>query len=285
MDALGGSDCAVRARRVGRPFDVASGYDLFNEARRLVAELAAMRLAAAAVHRSPATPSLSSKATAPTRHMRCCGVWAARWRWNIPKSGAASSMSTSRCPPCWPPATAGRSARRRRRGPGRVPGRCTPRAAAAKANPARIEPPVELGTDTSQLVIGATGNIGPHLIRQLADMGAGTIVAVSRNPGSRLDELARKAWRRAGRPGRGGGRRDRRNRDEPRCSTGSAPICRRSSGIYLAAFAGGPVTLSDMTDDDVTAMFRPKLDAVALLHTLSLRHPVRQFVLFSSISG
>ena len=40
-----------------------------------------------------------------------------------------------------------------------------------------------------------------------------------------------------------------------------------------------------MTDADVTAMFRPKLDAAALLHTLSLRTPVRQFVLFSSISG
>ena len=56
-------------------------------------------------------------------------------------------------------------------------------------------------------------------------------------------------------------------------------------GIYLAAFGGGPVTLRDMTDDDVTAMFRPKLDAVALLHKLSLETPVRQFVLFSSISG
>ena len=56
-------------------------------------------------------------------------------------------------------------------------------------------------------------------------------------------------------------------------------------GIYLAAFGGGPVTLADMTDDDVTAMFRPKLDAVAVLHNLSLRHPVRQFVVFSSISG
>ena len=50
--------------------------------------------------------------------------------------------------------------------------------------------PVELDKDSCHLVIGATGNIGPHLIRQLADMGAGTIVAVSRNPGSRLDELA-----------------------------------------------------------------------------------------------
>jgi phthiocerol/phenolphthiocerol synthesis type-I polyketide synthase B len=57
------------------------------------------------------------------------------------------------------------------------------------------------------------------------------------------------------------------------------------AGIYVAAFAGGPITLRDMTGDDVTAMFRPKLDVVALLHKLSVRHPVRQFVLFSSISG
>ena len=41
----------------------------------------------------------------------------------------------------------------------------------------------------------------------------------------------------------------------------------------MAAFGGGPVTLRDMTDDDVAAMFRPKLDVVALLHRLSLRTP------------
>jgi phthiocerol/phenolphthiocerol synthesis type-I polyketide synthase B len=56
-------------------------------------------------------------------------------------------------------------------------------------------------------------------------------------------------------------------------------------GIYLAAFGGGPVTLADMTDADVTAMFAPKLDALAVVHPLSVEHPVRQFVLFSSISG
>ena len=56
-------------------------------------------------------------------------------------------------------------------------------------------------------------------------------------------------------------------------------------GIYLAAFAGGPVTLADMTDDDVNTMFRPKLDALGVLHALSLRTDVRHFVLFSSISG
>ena len=57
------------------------------------------------------------------------------------------------------------------------------------------------------------------------------------------------------------------------------------AGIYVAAFGGGPVTLLDMTDDDVTAMFRPKLDVVSLLHRLSLVQPVDQFVMFSSISG
>ncbi|WP_322857899.1 SDR family NAD(P)-dependent oxidoreductase [Mycobacterium shigaense] len=146
------------------------------------------------------------------------------------------------------------------------------------------ESPVALDADTSQLVVGATGNIGPHLIRQLARMGAKTIVAVSRNPGSRLaaltedlaaagatlvtvaadatDEVVMRALF------------DRFGRDLP-------PL----QGIYLAAFAGRPVLLSEMTDDDVRAMFAPKLDAAALLHRLSLSAPVRHFLLFSSISG
>lgn len=45
------------------------------------------------------------------------------------------------------------------------------------------------------------------------------------------------------------------------------------------------MTLADMTDDDVDTMFRPKLDALDNLHTLSLRTDVRHFLLFSSISG
>ena len=47
-----------------------------------------------------------------------------------------------------------------------------------------------LESGTSHLVIGATGNVGPYLIRQLADMGASTIVAVSRRGGQQLSELA-----------------------------------------------------------------------------------------------
>ena len=144
--------------------------------------------------------------------------------------------------------------------------------------------PAELSKDSSYLVIGATGNIGPHLIQQLADSGAGTVVAVSRNPGSRLDDLAARlapagttlvtAAADAADESAMSALFDRFGADLP-------PL----AGIYVAAFGGGPITLLDMTSDDVTAMFRPKLDVVSVLHRLSLRHSVDQFVLFLSISG
>jgi phthiocerol/phenolphthiocerol synthesis type-I polyketide synthase B len=144
--------------------------------------------------------------------------------------------------------------------------------------------PAALDNDSSYLVIGATGNIGPHLIRQLAADGAGTVVAVSRNPGSRLDEVAASLS--------GTGTTLVTVAADAADATSMSALFDRFGadlpplgGIYVAAFAGGPITLRDMTDDDVTAMFRPKIDVVALLHKLSVRHPVRQFVLFSSISG
>jgi phthiocerol/phenolphthiocerol synthesis type-I polyketide synthase B len=143
---------------------------------------------------------------------------------------------------------------------------------------------VRLDPDTSHLVVGATGNIGPHLIGYLADQGATTIVAVSRNPGSRLDALTETLASRGVRlvtvaadaadEAALAALFDRFGADLP-------PL----SGMYLAAFGGGPATLRDMTDADVTAMFGPKLDAAWLLHRLSARQPVRQFVLFTSISG
>ena len=107
---------------------------------------------------------------------------------------------------------------------------------------------------------------------------------MSRNPGSRLDDLAARlspagttlvtAAADAADESAMSALFDRFGADLP-------PL----AGIYVAAFGGGPITLLDMTDDDVTAMFRPKLDVVSLLHRLSLRHAVDQFVLFSSISG
>jgi phthiocerol/phenolphthiocerol synthesis type-I polyketide synthase B len=144
--------------------------------------------------------------------------------------------------------------------------------------------PVEFDQDGSHLVIGATGNIGPHLIRQLAEMGARHVIAVSRNPGARLDELADSLSRT--------GTSLVTVAADATDATAMAELFARFgadlpplTGIYVAAFGGGPVTLAEMTEADVAAMFGPKLDAVSLLHTLSLRQPVRQFVLFSSISG
>jgi phthiocerol/phenolphthiocerol synthesis type-I polyketide synthase B len=141
-----------------------------------------------------------------------------------------------------------------------------------------------LSPETSHLVIGATGHIGPHLIRQLADMGAGTIVAVSRNAGGRLDELTRRL-------ASTGTTLIEVAADATDRDAMSALFVRFGTdlpaleGIYLAAFAGGPVPLGEMTDDDVNTMFRPKLDALAVAHDLSLRTALRHFVLFSSISG
>jgi phthiocerol/phenolphthiocerol synthesis type-I polyketide synthase B len=164
-----------------------------------------------------------------------------------------------------------------RAGVRRVP-RLRQSAAASATGQVRLDP------GSSHLVVGATGNIGPHLIGYLAGQGATTIVAVSRNPGTRLDGLAETLSQRgirlvsvaADASDEGALRAlfDRFGADLP-------PL----AGIYLAAFGGGPTTLRDMTEGDVDTMFRPKLDAAWLLHTLSLRHPVRQFVLFTSISG
>ncbi|KAA1251688.1 SDR family NAD(P)-dependent oxidoreductase [Mycobacterium simiae] len=144
--------------------------------------------------------------------------------------------------------------------------------------------PVALSADASQLVIGATGNIGPHLIRQLAQMGATTIVAVSRNPGSRLAEVAESlaaAAKNLVTVAADATDEAAMTRLFDRFGADLPPL----EGVFLAAFSGRPVLLHEMTHDDVQAMFAPKLDAAALLHRLSVKTPVRHFVMFSSISG
>ena len=141
-----------------------------------------------------------------------------------------------------------------------------------------------LPAQATQLVVGATGNVGPDLIRQLAAMGAGTVVAVSRSGSSVLAELTEELAASgttlvthegdAADPGAMAELFTRFGADLP-------PL----DGVYIAALAGGAAELVDMSDDDATAMFRPKVDAVDVLHRLTLRTPVRRFVLFSSVTG
>jgi phthiocerol/phenolphthiocerol synthesis type-I polyketide synthase B len=267
----------------GSAIDVATAYDLFTEARALVEELSAIPL-------PPRLFFLTRNAQPVTDGDRANPAHAVLWG-----LGRTLALET---PEIWGgmvdvddsmPAvlTARRVLAEAASGDGedqvvyRAGARHVPRLRRA---PAAGGLGAVLHRDTSQLVIGATGHIGPQLIQQLADMGAGTIIAVSRNPGGRLDELA-------GRLSSTGTTLIQVAADAADDTAMSALFDRFGAdfpaleGIYLAAFAGGPVALSDMTAADVTTMFRPKLDALGVLHALSLRTAVRHFVLFSSISG
>jgi phthiocerol/phenolphthiocerol synthesis type-I polyketide synthase B len=279
-DVLAGVDYVLYAPPVSRePIDVESAYQLFHAARRLAAAMTAS-------NSKPKLILLTRNAQPVTEGERANPAHAVLW-------GLGRTLALEH-PEIWcgvidldesmPPELAARHVLDEaagldgedqvvyRSGVRRVP-RMQRRAAQAAS-------PVTLSSDTSQLVIGATGNIGPHLIRQLGEMGAKTIVAVSRNPAKLAESLAATGANLipvaadATDPAAMTALFDRFGVDLP-------PL----EGIYLAAFAGGPVLLSDMTDHDVAAMFRPKLDAARLVHRLSLKHAVKHFVSFSSISG
>ena len=283
-DALAGVTHVLYAPQVsGGQFDFEAGYDLFNAARRLTAAIADMGVA-------PRLYLLTRNAQPVTDGDRANASQAVLWGlgrtlalehpefWgrvidvdeSVPDALAASYVVDEAAADDHEDQVVYRAGLRR-----------VPRLQKGYA-PATA--PAELSKDGAYLVIGATGNIGPHLIQQLADSGAGTVVAVSRNPGSKLDELAARL-------APVGTTLVTAAADSADESAMSAVFDRFGNdlpplaGIYVAAFGGGPITLLDMTEDDVTAMFRPKLDVVSVLHRLSLRHKIDQFVLFSSISG
>lgn len=282
---VGDADLVLFAPGVVPSFDAAEGYRLFNRARRISAALTRMDT-------PPKLILLTRNAQPIVEGDRANPAQAVLW-------GLGRTLALEH-PEIWgavidvdesvPPQRVARyvvDETRSGSGEDQIVYRVGVRHVARLQRPSVLAPMSSdgLDEDLSHLVVGATGNIGPHLIQQLADMGATTVVAVSRNPGTRLDALADTLAARG-----------------TKLVTIAADVADEAAmaaaferfgtdlpalgGIYLAAFGGGPVTLSDMTDDDVAAMFAPKLDALAVLHKLSLRTTsVRQFVLFSSISG
>ena len=266
----------------GSPIDVASAYRIFGEARRIVTELTAL----------PSPPRLfflTRNAQPVADGDRANPVQAVLW-------GLGRTLALEH-PEIWGgvidvdesmPAVLAARHIRQEAAPGNGEDQVVYRSGVRHVS--RLQPTAATGSeaaltkDRSQLVIGATGHIGPTLIQQLAEMGAGTIVAVSRTPGRRLDDLGRQL-------AATGATLVVVAADVTDASAMAALFDRFGAdlpaleGLYLAAFAGGPVTLSDMTEDDIATMFAPKLDALGLLHELSLKTDVRQFVLFSSISG
>ncbi len=207
--------------------DVAAAYALFSEAKKLVEELLSHARAAAAVHRDAQRPARHRRRSRQPGACRAVGPG--------PHPRAGDSRNLGRHHRCRRLDAGGvdrAAGARRSRKPATARTRsCTASGARHVPRLRRTPvpaPTVALDRDTSHLVIGATGHIGPHLIQQLADMGAGTIVAVSRNPGGRLDELAQRTVVERNDAGLGGRRRHRRRPRWRRCSTGSAPNSLRS---------------------------------------------------------
>ena len=275
-------DRVVFAPRVSASDDVAVAYQLFNDARRLAVELAGMAVPPKLMFVTRNAQPIAAGDRANPAHAVLWGLGRTLalehpeiWGGVIDVDESMPAVLTARHLRNEASAEDGEDQVVYRAGTRHVP-RLQPAALGAGS--------AAVAADRTQLVIGATGHIGPHLIQQLADMGAGVIVAVSRNPGAVLDDLASRL--------ESSGTRVITVAADVTDAAAMAALFDRFGadlpeleGIYLAAFSGGPVTLTDMTDADVNAMFAPKLDALGVLHSLSLKKDLRQFVLFSSISG
>ena len=275
-------DRVVFAPRVSASDDVAAAYQLFNDARRLAGELAGMAVPPKLMFVTRNAQPIAAGDRATPAHAVLWGLGRTLalehpeiWGGVIDVDESMPAVLTARHLRNEASAEDGEDQVVYRAGTRHVP-RLQPAALGAGS--------AAVAADRTQLVIGATGHIGPHLIQQLADMGAGVIVAVSRNPGAVLDDLASRL--------ESSGTRVITVAADVTDAAAMAALFDRFGadlpeleGIYLAAFSGGPVTLRDMTDADVNAMFAPKLDALGVLHSLSLKKDLRQFVLFSSISG
>ncbi len=187
-------------------------------------------------------PNPSPKAIEPTPATRCCGVWVARWRWSILKSGAGSSISTSRCPQSWPRGyVLAEAAACRRGGSGRLPVGCTPCAPAARrtapaASPVKLEPGHQPACHR-----------GDRQHRTASDPTARARWGPKRS--SRCPGIPARGWRSwptaSHRPGRTSSTVAADATDAAamsalfdRFGTDLPPL----EGIYLAAFAGGPVS-------------------------------------------
>ena len=194
----------------GSPFDVAAAYAMFNEARRLVAELTALPSA-------PKLYFLTRNAQPVVEGDRANPVHAVLW-------GLGRTLALEH-PEIWggvidvdeslPAVLAARHVRTEasagdgedqvvyRSGTRHVP-RLEP------TPPTTSDGRVDQGWQPPRH--RRHSHIGPYLIQQLADMGAGTIVAVSRNPGRQVERPWPAARFERHDTGRGGRRRHRREK-------------------------------------------------------------------------
>jgi acyl transferase domain-containing protein len=151
----------------------------------------------------------------------------------------------------------------------------------------RLPDPDEFALAASgcHLVVGASGTIGPYLLPVLTDLGARHLVLVSRRGlvgrlAEVVDDLRSQGITVTG------VRADVADENAMKVLFArfgdDLPELR---GIYNLASAGGSAELDRLGEDEVAAMFGPKVLGSAVLHRLSAGHPVERFVCFSSTTG
>ncbi|MFI0406067.1 beta-ketoacyl synthase N-terminal-like domain-containing protein [Actinomadura sp. 3N508] len=145
-------------------------------------------------------------------------------------------------------------------------------------------PPLSIDPGGCELVVGATGRVGPLVLRQLADLGAQHLVALSRrglpdtapivqelrDRGVTITSVAADVGDEAAMQALS----DRFGTDLP-------PL----RGIYQAAVTGAMTPLDQMDEDHLAAMFGSKVTGTHLLHRLAESHQVTRFVCFSALGA
>ncbi|GLZ06503.1 hypothetical protein Acsp03_39690 [Actinomadura sp. NBRC 104412] len=145
-------------------------------------------------------------------------------------------------------------------------------------------PPLTIDPGGCELVVGATGRVGPLVLRQLADLGARHLVTLSRHGLPDTSPIVREL-------------RDRGvTVTDVAADVGDEAAMRSLSarfgtdlpplrGIYQAAVTGSTTPLDQMDEDHLARMFGSKVTGTHLLHRLAETHKVTRFVCFSALAA
>ncbi|GAA2382476.1 phthiocerol type I polyketide synthase PpsD [Streptomyces glaucosporus] len=148
--------------------------------------------------------------------------------------------------------------------------------------PRRAAPGIGEG---SHLVVGATGALGPHLVRQLVAMGARCLVLLSRRPAPGAPDGAGAAGLPAGvrvvRVTADVADQEAMEELFARFGNDLPPL----RAVHHAAFARSVVPVREMTRAHIDGMFRAKVAGTALLTRLAADHGAEDVVCVSSTTG
>jgi NAD(P)-dependent dehydrogenase (short-subunit alcohol dehydrogenase family)/acyl carrier protein len=141
----------------------------------------------------------------------------------------------------------------------------------------------DIHRDASYLVTGGFGGLGAAVSQWLVEQGAGTVVLVGRHPNAESDAVKRVE--------RAGARAVCVAADVADEAQMAHLVARFGSdlpplgGIVHAAAAFSAARIGDLTDADLAAMWRPKVQGLLVLERVTRAHPPDFTVLFSSTTA